>query len=76
MSKFKLPMVDFVELNEKESNTFKSQDITNMDIEGDTGYYIYCDIKPIKPEIIEKTRFISSFDVPYEYSGTSHIKLQ
>ena len=53
MSKFKLPTGDFVELNEMELNIFKNQDITNIDIEGYTGYYIYCDIKPIKREIIE-----------------------
>ena len=41
MSKFKLSMGDFVELNEMELNTFKNQDITNIDTEGDTGYYIY-----------------------------------
>ena len=51
----KLPMGDFIELNEMELNTFKNQDITNIDTEGDTGYYIYCDIKPVKPDIIEKT---------------------
>ena len=48
-------MGDFVELNEGELNSFKNQDITNTDIVGDAGYYIYCDIKPIKPEVIEKT---------------------
>ena len=59
-----------------ELNTFKNQDITNIDTEGDTGYYIYCDIKPVKPDIIEKkNRSISSFNITYEYSGTSHIKL-
>ena len=47
-------MGDFVELNEMELNTFKNQDITNIDTEGDTGHYIYCDIKPVKPDIIEK----------------------
>ena len=76
MSKFKLPMGDFVELNEMELNTFKKQDITNIDTEGDTDYYIYCDIKPVKPDIIEKNRSISSFNIPYEYSGTSDIRLQ
>ena len=55
MSKFKLPMVDFVELNGEELNNFKNQDITNIDIEEETGCYIYCDIKPIKPEVIETT---------------------
>ena len=55
MSKFKLPMGDFVKLNEMELNTFKNHDITNIDTEGNTGYYIYCDIKPVKPDIIEKT---------------------
>ena len=55
MSKFKLPMGDFVELNGEELNNFKNQDITNIDIEGETGYYIYCDIKPVKPEVIETT---------------------
>ena len=34
MSKFKLPMGDFAELNEMELNTFKNQDITNIDTEG------------------------------------------
>ena len=55
MSKFKLPMGDFVELNGEELNNFKNQDITNIDIEGETGYYIYCNIKPIRPEVIETT---------------------
>ena len=32
MSKFKLPMGDFVELNGEELNNFKNQDITNIDI--------------------------------------------
>ena len=54
MSKFILPMDDFVELNREEPNNFKNQDLTDIDIEGDTGYYIYCDIKPIRPEVIEK----------------------
>ena len=55
ISKFKLSMGDFVELNGEELNIFKNQDITNIDIEVETGYYIYCDIKPIEPEVIETT---------------------
>ena len=31
------------------------QDLTQVDVEGDSGYYIYCDIKPIRPEIIDKS---------------------
>ena len=53
MSQFKLPMGDFVELNGKELD-FKNQVLTEIDVEGDTGYYIYCNIKPISPEVIEK----------------------
>ena len=37
VSKFKLPMGDFVELNGEELNNFKNQDITNIDIEEETG---------------------------------------
>ena len=54
MSNFKLPIGDFVELNGEELNNFKNQDLTNIDNKGDTTYYIYCDIKPIKPEFMEK----------------------
>ena len=55
MSQFELPMGDFVELNGEELSDFKNQDLTEIDVEGDTGYYIYCNIKPISPEVIEKT---------------------
>ena len=55
MSQFKLPMSDFVELNGEELEDFKNQVLTEIDVEGDTGYYIYCNIKPISPEVIEKT---------------------
>ena len=55
MSQFKLPMGDFVELSGEELEDFKNQNLTEIDVEGDTGYYIYCNIKPISPEVIEKT---------------------
>ena len=55
MSQFKLPTGDFVELNDEELNEFMKQDLTQVDVEGDTGYYVYCDIKPIRPEIIDKS---------------------
>ena len=55
MSQFKLPTGDFVELNGEELNEFMKQDLTQVDVEGDTGYYVYCDIKPIRPEIIDKS---------------------
>ena len=54
MSQFKLPTGDFVELND-EVNEFMKQDLTQVDVEGDSGYYMYCDIKPIRPEIIDKS---------------------
>ena len=55
MSQFKLPTGDFVELNDEEVNEFMKQDLTQVDVEGDSGCYIYCDIKPIRPEIIDKS---------------------
>ena len=55
MSKFKLPIGDFIQLQGEEFDNFKNQDLTALDIEGETGYYIYCDIDHIKPEIAEKT---------------------
>ena len=55
MSQSKLPMGDFVELNGEELEDFKNQVLTEIDVEGDTGYYIYCNIKPISPGVIEKT---------------------
>ena len=55
MSQFKLPMGDFVELNGEELEDFKNQVLTKIDVEGDTGYYIHCNIKHISPEVIEKT---------------------
>ena len=55
MSQFKLPMGDFVELSGEELEDFKNQVLTEIDVEGDTGNYIYCNIKPISPKVIEKT---------------------
>ena len=55
MSQFKLSTGDFVELNDEELNEFMKQDLTQVNVEGDTGYYVYCDIKPIRPEIIDKS---------------------
>ena len=54
MSHFKLPKGDFVELSGEELEDFKNQILTEIDVEGDTGYYIYCNIKPISPEVIEE----------------------
>ena len=71
MSQFNLLMGDFVELNEEELNNFKNQDLTKIDVEGDTGYYIYCDIKPIRPEIIVKNRLLPPFNILYEYSESA-----
>ena len=48
-------MGDFVELNGEELSDFKKQDLSEIDVEGDTRYYIYCNIKPISPEVIQKT---------------------
>ena len=76
MSQFKLPMGDFVELNGEELNNFKNQDLTKIDVEGDTGYYVYCDIKPISPEIIEKNRLLPTFNILYEYSESAFIQFQ
>ena len=70
MSQFKLPTGDFVELNEEEINDFMKQDICKVDVEGDTGYYVYCDIKPIRTEIIDKTDdfplFLSPMNIQHE----------
>ena len=35
-------------------NDFKNLALTEIN-KGDTGYYIYCDIKPISPEVTDKT---------------------
>ena len=48
-------MGDFVELNGEEPEDFKNQVLTEIDVEGDIGYYIYCNIKPISTEVIEKS---------------------
>ena len=48
-------MGDFVELNGEELNHFKNQVLTEIDVEGDTGYYIYCNIKSISPAVTKKT---------------------
>ena len=55
MSQFKLPNADFVKLNDEEVNEFMKQDLRQVDAEGDIGYYIYFDIKPITPELIDKS---------------------
>ena len=47
-------MGDFVELSGEELEDFKNQNLTEIDVECDTGYYIYCNIKPISPKIVEK----------------------
>ena len=39
----------------EELSDFKNQVLTDIDVEGNTGYYINCNIKPISPEVIEKT---------------------
>ena len=62
LSQFKLPMGYFVELNGEELKDFKNQVLAEIDVEGDTGYYIYCNIKPISPKVIEKNRFLSAFN--------------
>ena len=54
MSQFKLPMGDFAELSGEELEDFKNQILTEIDVEGDTGYHLYYNIKPISPEVIEK----------------------
>ena len=41
MSKFKLPIGDFIQLQGEEFNNFKNRDLTALDIEGEIGYYIY-----------------------------------
>ena len=61
MSQFKLPMGDFVESNEQKLSDFKNQDLTEIDVKGDTGYYLYCNIKQIIPEVIEKTDSCPTF---------------
>ena len=55
MSQFKLPMGDFAELSESELIEFQKQDLVQIDTIGDIGYYIYCDIAPIRKEVIDKT---------------------
>ena len=55
MSQFKLPTGDFVELNAEEVDKFMKQDLTQIDVESDTDYYLYCDIKLIGPDIIDKS---------------------
>ena len=54
MSQFKLPMGDSVELNGDELSDFKNQVLTEVDVEGDTGYYIYCSIKQISLKSLKK----------------------
>ena len=65
-------MGDFFELNKD----FKNQVLTEIDIESDTGYNIYCNIKPISPEVIEKNRFLSTFNIPNEHSESSLVRFQ
>ena len=55
MSQFKLPMGEFIELNENEVKDFQNQDLMQIDVTGDIGFYIYCGIKPIGPKVIGKT---------------------
>ena len=55
MSKYKLPMGDFREMNGPELEEFLKQDLSQIDTDGDTGYFIHCDTLPISPHIIEKT---------------------
>ena len=38
MSQFKLPTRDFVELNAEEVDEFMKHDLTQIDVEGDTGH--------------------------------------
>ena len=61
-------MGDFVELNKDELKDFQNQDLTEIHVTGNTGFYIYCNIKPITPEIIEKKRCISSLIISHEHS--------
>ena len=79
MSQFKLPTGDFVELNEEELNDFMKQDICNVNVEDDTGYYVYCDIKPIRAEIIDKTDdfplLLSAMNIQHEQTSEFSRKL-
>ena len=58
MSQFKLPIGDFVELNGEELEDFKNQVLTEIDVEGDTGYYICCTINLSVPKLLKKKKQI------------------
>ena len=55
MSKFKLLCGEFKELSGEEKDSFLNQDLTEIDINGDYGYYLHIDTLPISPEIARKT---------------------
>ena len=53
MSEYKLPMGDFKELTGDDFDNFINQDLLSLDVNSDVGYYIYLDIKPISPSVIQ-----------------------
>ena len=55
MSKFKLPQSNFQELSPSEQEEFLSQDLTQVDVDGEVGYYLHIDTLPIDHDTILKT---------------------
>ena len=55
MSMFKFPKGKFKLLSPNEQRNFLMQDLSQVDIHGDVGYYLHIDTDPISPNLISKT---------------------
>ena len=50
-----MPLSDIEKMTDTEMKKFLDVGIENHEVEGEYGYWIYCDMKPIRPDVARKT---------------------